>query len=61
MNDRMVQLRMPKQLRKAADRVAQADRRTFSDWARLLIEREVKAYEEKTADATPEETPEVPA
>ena len=45
MNDALAQVRMPSELRDRAMKVAEAERRSFSDWTRLLIEREVKAYE----------------
>lgn len=40
-NDVTAQIRMPGELRKQAEALASADRRSLSDWIRLLIEREV--------------------
>lgn len=48
-NDVTAQIRMPKSLRLQAEKLSQADRRSFSDWVRLLIEREVKAAEEASS------------
>ena len=58
-NNIQVQIRMPKSLRQKADKVAAAESRKFSDWTRLLIEREVKQYEAMMAEYA--KSPQVPA
>jgi len=58
-NNIQVQIRMPKQLREKADKVAAANSRKFSDWTRVLIEREVKQYEQMMAQYDPPASAEV--
>jgi len=48
-----LQIRIDPKLRKKASKVAKAERRSFSDWTRLLIEREVKAFDAMQAQYNP--------
>ena len=42
--DTAINIRIPTDLKAAAEVLAKANRRTLAQWLRLLIEREVKAH-----------------